>query len=454
MDVGCKGAKGESMSFRKDESGQIMVLTALSMTIVFGFMALAIDVGLMFNAKRKLQNAADAAATSAAIDYMFNGSQTTARTAANDAVSANRISNPTVTVNFNPSIQSAYHNSSSYVEVFINQSNPTFFARALRLNSMNISTHAVAGMPGPGNACIIVLDNLNETAMELQGSFLVDAGGCGVVVNATSSAALDFTGNGGYIDAKYISVVGDGSGGGVNGYHAGESSVVPTVGAAPVSNPLPGTSVPDPSTACTVSNTFTASSYSNMTFASNSTGITCFNYGTVKHGVTTPAPVTLTDVTLPPGIAIFRSGVNLSGTIRTGTGTSGTAIDVAGGALTVQTNTNLDLHANPDQPVTSPTNTLGKGIAIYQPSNNTNRLTLQSGSACGTVNGIIYAPTAELYLNDSGGDNCGGTGFGDLSLNTDLIVWRLTDKTATMNISNYNNTFGTNGPLTVVTLVE
>ena len=62
------------MKFRRDESGQIIVITALSMTVIFGFMALAIDVGMLFNAKRKLQNCADAAATSAAIDYMFNAS--------------------------------------------------------------------------------------------------------------------------------------------------------------------------------------------------------------------------------------------------------------------------------------------------------------------------------------------------------------------------------------------
>ncbi len=81
-------------NFRKAESGQILVITALSMTVLLGFMAIAINVGLLFNARRKLQNAVDAAATSGAIDYMFNGSQTSATAAATAALHANGFSVP------------------------------------------------------------------------------------------------------------------------------------------------------------------------------------------------------------------------------------------------------------------------------------------------------------------------------------------------------------------------
>ena len=52
----------------KEERGQMLVLVALSMTVLLGFLALAIDVGLLFRAKRNLQVAADAAAVAGAMD--------------------------------------------------------------------------------------------------------------------------------------------------------------------------------------------------------------------------------------------------------------------------------------------------------------------------------------------------------------------------------------------------
>jgi uncharacterized membrane protein len=50
------------MRAMKEEHGQMLVLVALSMTVLLGFLALAVDVGLLFRAKRTMQVAADAAA--------------------------------------------------------------------------------------------------------------------------------------------------------------------------------------------------------------------------------------------------------------------------------------------------------------------------------------------------------------------------------------------------------
>ena len=57
------------MEFRRlkdGESGSIPVLVALSLTVLFGFTALAVDFGMMAACRQKLQNAADAAALAAA----------------------------------------------------------------------------------------------------------------------------------------------------------------------------------------------------------------------------------------------------------------------------------------------------------------------------------------------------------------------------------------------------
>ncbi len=135
---------------------------------------------------------------------------------------------------------------------------------------------------------------------------------------------------------------------------------------------------------------------------------------------------------------MFENGVTTSGTITSGVG--GTTLDIQGGSFNVNTGTVLALVA----PTSGETN----GIALMEPATNSNQITIQKGNASGSINGIIYAPSAQLYLQDSGGDKSGG-----LSLTTDLIVNELFDKTATLTITSYSQSTPTT-PLTRVSLVE
>lgn len=52
----------------KDESGQALVIVALSLVVLLGATALSVDLGMAYNAKAKLQAAADAAALAGAQD--------------------------------------------------------------------------------------------------------------------------------------------------------------------------------------------------------------------------------------------------------------------------------------------------------------------------------------------------------------------------------------------------
>lgn len=72
----------EFRSVKTSEQGSIPVLVALSLTVLFGFAALAMDFGMMAACKQSMQNAADAAALAAAADLATGGSgmvQATAR---------------------------------------------------------------------------------------------------------------------------------------------------------------------------------------------------------------------------------------------------------------------------------------------------------------------------------------------------------------------------------------
>jgi uncharacterized membrane protein len=111
----------------EDESGQVLVLVVLCMTILVGFMALAIDVGLLFRAKRNLQIAADAAATAAALDYFYDNSIDNAKAVGIQAATENGVTaspgGPTVTFNTGTDITTSYHQGAGYFEAVLTHGN-------------------------------------------------------------------------------------------------------------------------------------------------------------------------------------------------------------------------------------------------------------------------------------------------------------------------------------------
>jgi Flp pilus assembly protein TadG len=421
------------MKSLRDESGQILVLTVLCMTILLGFMALAIDVGLLFRAKRNLQIAADAAATAAALDYYFDSSSGTAIASAKlvgaQAAAANGVTaatgGPTVTINAggNGEITTPYHNAGGYFEAIVTQPNPTYFMGMFGIGSVTVGARAVAGTPGVNNGCVYVLNSNACPAMSLQGSFTVSAPNCGVVVNGTCGDALQFTGKGGTLTAGSVSVVGG------DGGQTGDSTPTPVKGVAPVTNPLQAIVPPDPST-------LTCNPPAGSTTKKGVTsGTLTGNVGTAGTTTCYSGEVTLSNAALA-GTLVFTGDVVLDGNITTQTG--GVTIDLNSGTLNENSGTTIDLEA--------PSST---GIVLEAPVTNTSTITFEFGNTNGKLNGIIDTPGANLFLHDSGGDKGGG-----LQLITDLIVGTLDDQTATLTITSYSQSNPTLTPLKRVSLVE
>jgi hypothetical protein len=432
---------GGTMTFRKDDSGQLMILAALSMTIIFGFLALAIDVGMMFRAKRNLQNAVDAAATGAALDYMFNYSQSMARTAASSAVSANYAPGAVVNVNFAPNITTAYHNTGTYLEVSATQSKSTFFMGLFGKKSLRIAARAVAGIPpGPGDACVILLDPHASQAMNLQGSFDVSADSCGIIVDSDAPDALYLGGSSGVLKAGYVAVVGGATG------QLSDSTPSPVTRASPLLNPFPGVNGP-PLSDCVSGNTNSASSYTNTSTFKTLNGVACFTASNVTFNGTTQ---------LPPGVALLKDGATFNGTVSSGPG--GTTVDNYAGTFTVSSGTTLQINA----PLAAQSGDSGTAnawmipyeFAYLQPAANTNTVYLQTGNEYGYLTGFIYAPGAQLFLNDSGGDKSGGTSTGAIKYTTDIIVGTMYNKTASLTVSSLTSSNGSLSSLTRVSLVE
>jgi len=424
------------MKLRKDESGSILAIVAICLPILMGFAGLAMDVGLLFRAKRNLQIVADSAAVAASLDYLYNNSASSAQSAAFASAATNGIVNatggPHIAVN-TPPASGPNAGVAGFIEVIITEPSPTVFLGMVSSHpgSVTIAARAVAGSPGPSADCVYVLDPTASGAMTLQGSFNVSANHCGVVVDSNSSDALQFTGSGGTLIAGSVSVVG-GDGGAI-----GDSTPTPITASSPVSDPLEN-SYPSP-----------ANGVANSECSSVDTTTTTLT-GTIigpgqSNSVCYTQAMSLNNVTLGNGIYVFENGVTLSGNIvSTVTANYGGAtLDIESGSFNVSTGTVLGTALVPfTAPTVGPTN----GIVLMEPATNSSQITIQKGNASGSLTGIIYAPSAQLFLQDSGG------GLG-LTITSDIIVDQLFDKTATININSYSASYP-NSPLRAVTLVE
>ena len=424
------------MRIWRDDTGQVLVLTTLSMLLLLGFAGLAVDVGMLFHAKRNMQIAADAAAVAGALDYKYDASTSSATAAAESAAEGNGItdlSNLTVHI---PPADGPNKGTAGFVETIVDVPSPTWFMSLFGFRPVDVTARAVAGPASPGDACIYALNPVANEAMQVQGSFEINAPGCGVIVDSKSSDALYFGGSAGILNASWVGVVGG------DGGQTGDSSPAPVTGAAPISDPLGGLEGPTPTNygCSTAGDGYPGESGSTDTTTTTLTGAIAGPGAGIA--VCYQQAVELNNVTLGPGIYVFENGVSTAGSVTT----TGATLDVYSGGFSTAANTTLDLVA--------PTSGQTNGIAVMEPPTNTNTVTLQIGNSTGTfgitgtVTGIIYAPQAELLMNDSGGDAQGGVTF-----NSDIIAGTLYDKTTSVTVTSYNAVTPTS-PLRKVTLVE
>jgi len=226
---------------RRRESGQTLVLISLSLLVLIGFGALAVDVGLLYFTKQRVQTAADAAAVAAAQSLNDGGSYSTATQAAKDIAKLDGFDTTAgtgVTVTAAEPTTSPY-NSTSYVQVTVAQPQPTYFLSALGFNSMNVSAQAIGGIEN-ANGCIYALDPSRASTVGITGNVTVDSA-CGIIDDSASTSALTATGNV-TITASMIGIVGTSP-----GYStSGNISITPTpkTKIAPSGDPLSWVTAP------------------------------------------------------------------------------------------------------------------------------------------------------------------------------------------------------------------
>src|SRR5208283_153114 len=125
----------------KGESGQVLILTALCLVVVVGSVGIAVDVGMLYRAKRIMQTAADAGAIAAGFELPFGDATAAAKADAALNGVTDGSNGATVTVN-NPPLSGPNAGNSGYVEVIASQSQPLYFLRVFNKSSATVSARA------------------------------------------------------------------------------------------------------------------------------------------------------------------------------------------------------------------------------------------------------------------------------------------------------------------------
>lgn len=412
-----------------DESGQSLVIAALCMTCLFGFVALAADVGMMLREKRLVQTAADSGAVAGAAELNYTDVTAAVQAATAQNGFANGTNGATVTVNGPPTgpTSGPHANNSNYVEVIVSQSQPTVFMRLFGRDAMTVSARAVATLSAsPG--CIYTLST-SGTGISLSNNAQLNAPGCGIIANSSSGTAVSVVG-GAKITAGAVGAVG-----GVSTNNGGSISPTGVSGVAPISDPLGFLQPPTYSAASCGNDPLThfgngGASYSvgpGSAFSTTQTGnIVCYNSLTLGANGDT--------VTVNPGIYVitgaltFASGTNLGG--------QGVTFYLTGnGSVNIGNNANLNFSA--------PTNGNYDGILFYQDRSDGNSASIQGG-ATSTLSGILYFPDAALNIGNGSRS----------TISASVIASSLTIVGGSTLQENNYSTINSSSPLTAVKLVE
>jgi hypothetical protein len=365
---------------------------SVALVVLLGMAALAVDIGDLWTTRRLMQSAADAGAVAGADEIAIGGTSTAITEAAKDAASHNGFADGgtrpgttnTITVAVhNPPTSGPYASNSNAVEVDVSQTQPTYFMKVLGMQTVPVSTTAVA-LALSSNACIFSLDGSASGAMDVGGTASVNSA-CGLYIDSNNGSALIVHG-GGAITAPAVGVVGGTS-------IAGGGSSPPTTGIATFGDPLAYISAPsfNPSSCTSFSTQSLSGSYSPQTFCG---GIK------VNAGST---------VTFNPGLYIVDGGgitVNGGATVS-GTGVTFYLTGANNAGSSKQNYAGVSINSTATVNFSSPCDSSSGGIPgmlfFQDRSITTGAASTITGSASSNISGAIYFPTTPLgYAGNTG----------------------------------------------------
>lgn len=374
-----------------DESGQTLVFVAIAMSVLLGFAAFATDVGVMLREQDLVQTAADSAAIATATAISSHESNAAAELAGTTDAASNGFTNnatdssgnvvTTVTISTTPT-DGHFKGETGYVEAVISQRTPSFFMHLFNKGAMTIQARAVATYVGVGTACGWSLHhNSSNISGNPWGTSTINSPVCGWLFNGNLVLGASDA-----VIARYVDATGTITGPEhINGtYQNGIPSFTDPLAWLSTSAGLPSVS----GTTCT-----------SPLNSDGTAGPACYLNQPLSG-------------TLLPGVYYYTksSAATYTGAVD---GTAGVTIILTNGSLLSTTggsgvgNASLNL--------TSPKTGPYAGVVLDAPTYS-GELDLDFGATAATFTGAVYAPNADLSLQDQGAD---------LIINGDLVVGTL-----------------------------
>lgn len=377
------------LSQLRDDSGQVLVIAALCMVVLIGFLGMAIDIGFIRHEQHRLQTAADATALAASLEVRVCGGTPNCaamQTAAQKAMEENgysgaivitncatpgtgltvMVNNPTCLISSDPN--KARYN---YVETQVSEKAPLYFSRIFGFTGFNLKAHAQAAR-GLGGPCLYALNPSASGALNVAVGVAFKSN-CGVVVESSSSNSV-FCLVGLGVTAPYVQV--SPTGGGASLLCLGSTPLTN----APVPVPadplayLPAPAQPNAPCGAGKSGNVYNGSPTPVTLVLPLLANYTFNPGVYCGGISITASV-LSTITFNPGTYIlsnYQGPPNIFGV--TPPPTSNGFLITIGALSTIQ----------------------GQGVTFYNQSNNGFSLTLPS-LPLGLSNFALSAPTSGQY---------------------------------------------------------
>ncbi|WP_300974001.1 pilus assembly protein TadG-related protein [Sphingomonas sp. LHG3406-1] len=392
---------------RRDERGNILIITAAAMPMLIGLAGLATDTIQWALWKRQLQRAADSAAIAGVYERNATplGATTTVKQAVNRDLTLNQHAGSLLEeaeLELDIADTPAPDRRINQVGVTLKLQKGLPFSSFFMPTAPIIRVRAVAAsVPGAGEYCVIALDDRDVTGADIGGSTTVDLGDCCLIANSThANEAFKNTGAGSTVKAGCIAAVG--------GVQYSKSPNWQVKNYFPYSEPAadPYANLPSPKPEdCTSSNTITMSSQQKdypIDRSSTDDGQTiCINGGFEVKGhltlgagtyiINTNGPnddltMNATDTSITcDGCTIILT--NLTDPTKTGN------FRLTGGTLDLKAPTALDAPY--------------RGVALYQDrravddgKRGTNHV---NGNNTSGIQGVMYMPGRSLLYNGGGG---------------------------------------------------
>lgn len=371
--------------YLRDDRGSAALITALSMPVMIGFGALAIDVGSWYSQKRQLQTAADAAAMAAGITRYRNSSasQSALESAASTDVTANGFDNnltalsdsSALLVIHRPPTSGNYTGQSTAIEAIITQRQQLMLAGYFVKDPVSVQVRAVVSSSTLGGACLLALEQVNADALSTSGNINMNLKKCGIASNSNSSTASMYENGSASVTSDYVHLAGalDQQNGSLN-----SPSIVQN-----------GPRVGDP--------------YRDVSTPTTSGG-TQVDPTVKPNKSATLDPGTYPSMTLQ-GTANLNSGTYV---INGGTLTIDSQATVNGNGVTfvLKNNATVKINGGATVNVSAPTSGSSAGIAFYQAPGADPSITQKfNGGSNMTIGGAIYFPNETVSFNGGNANN-------------------------------------------------